>query len=146
MGMEGQLLGLLKPMTYMNRSGLAVREAAESLGLRSEDIVVVHDDVDLPLTRMRIKRRGGNAGHLGVLSIIEQLGTEEFVRVRIGIGRPLDGDVRSYVLGDFTPQEREHIARLILHCEEAVRTMLRSGVQEAMNRFNGLQQTLLTEG
>ncbi|MFQ6110864.1 MAG: aminoacyl-tRNA hydrolase [Nitrospinota bacterium] len=109
----GKPVVLAKPLTYMNLSGLAVRELLSALGLEAEDLLVIHDDVDLPLGRLQHKRSGGDAGHLGVRSIIEELGTGNFERLRVGVGRPPDGDVTEYVLSAFDQSEGEEVARAV---------------------------------
>jgi len=102
----------------MNRSGWAVRCLLERYGLMAADLVVSHDDLDIPVGRFRVKRAGGDAGHRGVHSIIEELGTGEFTRLRIGIGRPSEGeDATTYVLSPFTEVERGEVRRAI---EEAI--------------------------
>jgi len=107
-----------KPLTFMNSSGLAVRCLVEKYGLTAAELVLVHDDVDIPVGRYRVKRRGGDAGHLGVRSVIQELGTGEFTRLRIGVGRPpLGGDAVAYVLSPFAEPQREEVGRAI---EEAM--------------------------
>jgi PTH1 family peptidyl-tRNA hydrolase len=104
--MAGQAVVLALPLTYMNRSGEAVVALCAHFTLSPSDVIVVHDDLDLPLGRVKLKMRGGDAGHYGVRSIIECLGTEAFPRVRVGIGRPASRDeVVAFVLSRFTPEE-----------------------------------------
>jgi len=104
---------LAKPLTYMNLSGRAVRELLRALRLKAEDLLVIHADVDLPLGRLRHKHSGGDAGHLGGRSIIEELGTGNFERLRVGVGRPPDDDVTEYVLSAFDESEGEEVARAV---------------------------------
>lgn len=102
----GEPVVLAKPQAFMNRSGLAVGALLSALGLGPGEMVVVHDDIDLPLSRLKLKTRGGDAGHLGVRSIIEALGTGEFRRLRVGVGRPAGkGEMVDYVLSPFAEEE-----------------------------------------
>ncbi len=101
---------ILRPLSYMNNSGVPTAKTLKSLRLSSDRLIVVHDDIDIPLGEVRIKRGGGTAGHRGIQSIVEALGTSEFQRVRVGVGRPLEGvDPVDYVLGEFEPAEWEII-------------------------------------
>jgi PTH1 family peptidyl-tRNA hydrolase len=128
---------LIKPQAYMNRSGDAVAVWLERLGLPSERLVVVHDELDLPLGRMRIAAAAGAGGHRGVRSIQEALGTQEFPRVRLGIGRPDAGEAAAdRVLADFGPEEASVAAAMVDRAVEAVRCLVRDGVARAMNRYN----------
>jgi PTH1 family peptidyl-tRNA hydrolase len=129
---------LLKPQTFMNRSGVAVSGWLGRLGLVPADLVVVHDDLDLPLGRIRIVARAGPGGHRGVLSIQEQLGTRDFARLRIGIGRPEAGEAAvDRVLGAFADGEAPLVAEVVDRCAAAVRCLILEGVSQSMNRYNG---------
>lgn len=138
---RGVILGhpviLAKPVTFVNGSGWAVRGLMVRHGYELEDILVVHDDLDLPQGEIRLRPKGSAAGHKGVQSIIEALGTEEFARLRVGIGRPPAGvEVVNYVLGDFSEEEQ---ATMITAYEKALAAMeafLKVGIEEAMNRYN----------
>lgn len=101
---EGNMI-YLKPMTYMNLSGTAVSEAASFFKIKSEEILIVHDDLELPLGQAKIQQGGGLQGHNGLRNIKERLGSDNFYRFRIGIGRPIHGDVRLYVTSNFTQNE-----------------------------------------
>jgi len=128
---------LAKPQTFMNRSDLAVGLLLKELHLGPTDLVVVHDDLDLEPGRLRIRPYGCSGGHRGVMSLIEALGTEDFVRVRIGIGRPPPGiDPIDYVLAGFTDSEAEQIAPAIHRAAAAVIAVVEEGAELAMNRFN----------
>jgi PTH1 family peptidyl-tRNA hydrolase len=128
---------LVKPRTYMNRSGAAVRSLCNELGLKAEDFIVIHDDLDLPLKHIRIRQRGGAGGHRGVLSVLEALESQNFLRVRIGVGRPPRGvDATEYVLEPFWAQEEVFLTDMVSHAAEAVETLLESGPLRAMERFN----------
>ena len=128
---------LLKPQTFMNASGEAVGRARRDLGLEPGEIVVVYDDLDLPVGRIRVRAAAGAGGHHGVESVIEVLGSKEFPRVRIGIGRPGDGDAVDYVLAPPAPDEREALDASIERAADAVEAVLAEGVARAMSRFNG---------
>lgn len=138
---SGRQFHLLKPLTYMNLSGSAVSKAVVRFSIPSEGIVVVYDDVDLPFGHFRIRPRGSAGGHRGVESLIERLGTTEFVRLRIGVGPPLGstrrrGDLADYVLSDFDEAECRALGPIFDECRAAFRMIVRSGVQQAMNRYN----------
>jgi peptidyl-tRNA hydrolase, PTH1 family len=126
-----------RPQTYMNVSGRAAVHLLRKYGVPPEDLIVVHDDVDLPLGRIRLKRGGGAAGQKGVLSIADALRTQEFMRVRIGVSRPLERDqMVDYVLDRFTPDERERLAVVIPRAADAVSALVRNGLETAMNEYN----------
>jgi len=127
------------PQTYMNLSGEAVAKALRDTNLTPDQLWVVHDELDLPLCRMRIRRGGSGAGHNGVLSIIAALGTPDFVRFRIGIGKPARKGSpagRSYVLGRFTKAEAERLPNIVDGVATALEVALDAGIERAMDRFN----------
>src|SRR6187397_1767839 len=130
-------LALLKPETYMNESGASIQAAAAFYKLPGEHVLVVHDDVDLEAGRLQARAGGGLAGHNGLRSIAQHLGTQDFLRLRIGVGRPGRGDRRSladYVLSDFEPHDdREAI---VSRAADAVETLDASGLERAQARFN----------
>lgn len=128
---------LVKPQTYMNRSGEAVKLLFRYFPVAAQDLVVIHDDLDLPFGRIRIRQRGGAGGHLGVLSILDALGEEEFLRVRVGVGRPPQGmDPTDYVLKPFDTAEEELLEGVVSRAAQAVETLLQEGPHRAMERFN----------
>ena len=130
---------LLLPQTYMNLSGQAVAKALRDLGLTPDRLWVVHDELDLPLCRMRIRRGGSGAGHNGVLSLISSLGTPDFVRFRLGIGKPArkgSTSGRHYVLGRFTKAEAARLPNIVDGVASALELALEAGVERAMERFN----------
>jgi len=134
---EGEKILLLKPQTYMNCSGEAVRCALRKFGATPEDLVVVYDDLDLPFGRIRIRPRGGAGGHRGLRSVIESVGGAPFYRVRVGIGRPPEGmDAERYVLEPFNSKETTELNDVVLRAAEAVLALLKEGGQRAMERFN----------
>lgn len=126
---------LAKPLTYMNQSGRAVQGLVRRYGLAPQDLLVVYDDVDLPVGAIRIRPRGSAGGHHGMASIIEALRTQEIPRVRIGIGRPR-GDTAEYVLSRFSPDEQPVVAEAVERAADAVETILREGLEAAQGRFN----------
>ncbi len=127
---------LIKPMTFMNRSGEAVKKALHFFRSGLEDLIVIHDDLDLSLGRFRFKVRGGDGGHLGVRSIIESMGANTFLRLKVGIGRPPKGvDPASYVLSSFDLSERPRLDGVLDQAAQALKVTLSEGVQTAMNRF-----------
>jgi peptidyl-tRNA hydrolase, PTH1 family len=127
---------MMKPQTFMNMSGRAVAAAIEDLG-PGTSLVVVYDDLDLPLGRLRIRPEGGAGGHRGVASITEHIGTGSFARVRVGIGRPPEGrEVIDHVLSPFDPAEQETAAAVVRRAADAVECIVASGVTTAMQTFN----------
>jgi len=136
---------LLRPRTLMNRSGRAVGAACEAAGLTPEDVLVVHDELDLPLGTIRLKRGGGHGGHNGLRSVLERIGPG-FARLRVGIGHPGPGaDVSSYVLSPFTLQEQALAATAITRAGEAVLLVLEEGLQAVMNEVNRRRTEKKTE-
>jgi len=128
---------LAKPQTFMNLSGLAVARLLKKYEIESEDLIVLVDDVDLPLGTIRIRGRGSAGSHNGLKSLIGALESDRFVRVRMGIGpdHPV-GDRASYVLGRFRKADLETVAEMLERATAAVATILRDGLEEAMNRYN----------
>ncbi|MEA2629351.1 MAG: peptidyl-tRNA hydrolase, family [Chloroflexota bacterium] len=136
---EAQGVWLVLPQTYMNLSGQPVAKALRDLNLTPQRLWVVHDELDLPLCRMRIRRGGSGAGHNGVLSVISSLGTTGFVRFRIGIGKPpRKGSPagRSHVLGRFTKSEAARLPNIVDGVATALEVALEDGVERAMEKFN----------
>jgi PTH1 family peptidyl-tRNA hydrolase len=136
---DAQGVWFLLPQTYMNLSGQAVKKALKDTGLTPQQTWVVYDELDLPMCRMRIRRGGSGAGHNGVLSIIDSLGTADFVRFRVGIGKPAKKGSpagRHYVLGRFTKAEAERVPKIIGGVADAVELALDAGIERAMDRYN----------
>jgi PTH1 family peptidyl-tRNA hydrolase len=145
---EGQIAGhpvtLLKPRTYVNRSGHAVAPALRHARVPIERLIVVYDELDLPSGRVRIKPKGGHGGHNGIRSIAAAVASTDFIRIRVGIGRPhVSGEptwdpevVANYVLGDPAPSEIETLRTAVANASNAVEMILTEGVEAAMNRFN----------
>jgi peptidyl-tRNA hydrolase, PTH1 family len=137
MRLDGLRLAVLKPHTYMNESGRSVGAAARFFRVEPESLVVVHDEVDLEPGRLQARLGGGLAGHNGLRSVAQHLGTPEFARLRIGVGRPERGDPRpvaDFVLSPFPPEV--DVGGLVARAADAVETVAREGVEEAQNRFN----------
>ena len=133
---EGPLL-LVKPKTFMNQCGPAIVALLEKRQVSASQLVVVHDDLDLPLGRIRFKTKGAHGGHNGIRSIITSLATHHFIRLKIGIGRPPGSvDASEFVLTPFASHETRIVAKVIQQAVEAIRFFLREGIQKAMNKFN----------
>jgi len=134
---KGEDMILAKPQYYMNRSGIAVAELVSYFDLTPDDLIVIHDDMDLDLGRLRIRVRGGHGGHKGIASIMKEIGTQEFCRIKIGIGRPPEGvDPPDYVLNPFSETEWKIVKDTLLTVGFAVRTIITEGIDAAMNDFN----------
>ena len=145
---EGRISGhdivLAKPQTFMNNSGVSVGGLVRKFKVKFENLIIIHDDLDLPLGRIRIRMGGSSAGHKGINSIVQHIGNQEFIRVRIGIGRPNgresnengEDEVISHVLGDFTIEEKELMQQVIPCVSEALQCLLTAGSTEAMNKYN----------
>jgi peptidyl-tRNA hydrolase, PTH1 family len=135
----GQTVVLLKPMTFMNLSGGSVQPAMAFLKVSAPEVLVLHDELDLAFGDVRVKVSGGHAGHNGLRSIIERVSSPDFVRVRIGIGRPppgFQGDVADYVLQGFDAAERAELSGVVSRAVVAAKEVLASGPQAAMNQVN----------
>jgi PTH1 family peptidyl-tRNA hydrolase len=134
---DGVEVVLAKPMAFMNRSGPQVQQIAGYYRILSEDMLVVHDDIDLAFGRIKIKEKGGDGGHKGVRSIIDAFGGGNFVRLRIGVGRPEAGiSAADHVLGRFKSDENKVLDQIITAARDAVVTILCKGAKEGMDRFN----------
>ena len=128
-------LVLAKPQTMMNLSGVAAKALRAKYGVPLERTLVIHDELDLPFGRLRVRRNGGAAGHNGLRSLIAAYGTPDFIRVRIGVGRPI-GPGMEYLLSPFTPQEREALPPLIARAADAVLSIVDKGLERTMTDFN----------
>lgn len=133
----GEPAVLAKPLSYMNLSGRPVAALVSFFGVSPAHLLVLHDDIDLPLGVLRVKEGGGNGGHRGLRSIDEWLGCNDYLRVRVGVGRPAGGDVTGHVLGPFEPGEEPLVEPVVLRAADAAEEVLRRGVRAAMNIFNG---------
>ena len=134
--LQGRSIALLFPHTYMNLSGESVAAAVTRLGVPLENLVILHDDVDLPFGTIKVKKSGGPGGHNGLKSLIDHLGTREFVRLRLGIGRP-EGDMIKHVLGPFEAEQIEKLSEIFEKSTTIVEAILNKGATYAMNAFNG---------
>ncbi len=141
----GTRVVLAKPQTYMNLSGESVSRLVRKFGVGPDDLVVIHDDLDLSVGKIRIRQDGGSGGHKGIESIVSSLGSEDFLRLRVGIGRPTvtegstqlsEADIIDYVLSDFLPDQRVVMVTVIPRVSEALHCLLSEGLTAAMNRYN----------
>lgn len=147
---KGKIAGspvlLAKPQIFMNLSGIAIRKLMDYFRIEIEDIIVVHDDLDLPFQTIRLKAGGGHGGHKGLISLIDHLGGADFLRVRLGIGRPARKTmVEGYVLSPFSDEEMKYLPQLTRKAEEAVTDIISSGILTAMDKHHGETQTNLME-
>lgn len=134
---EGQKVLLLKPQTYMNLSGESIREACDYYKADISDIVIIYDDISLDVGRLRIRKKGSSGGHNGIKNIIAHLGTEEFARIRVGVGgKPKQMDLADYVLSRFDGGDLAAIKEGMENAVWAVGVILTDGIDSAMNRFN----------
>ena len=134
----GSKVIIAKPVTYMNLSGQAVTSLIRYYGIEQENFLVVHDDLDLPFGVLRLRPGGGSAGQKGMQSIIEQAGTQEFARLRCGIGRPPGQmEAAAYVLQPFSTQDQAELPVVLDQAVKAIMVFIEFGIDEAMNQFNG---------
>ena len=141
----GNKLVLARPQTGMNLSGQSVNRLVKRFDINLNDLLIIHDDLDLPLGKIRISRGSSSGGHKGIESIIRQLGSADFIRIRVGIGRPdvregsdkdKEAEIIKYVLSDFTPDEKKTINQVIPRVSEAILYLLGEGLTAAMNKYN----------
>jgi PTH1 family peptidyl-tRNA hydrolase len=129
---------LTKPLAFMNRSGPPVQKLAHYFRIQCEDMLVIHDDIDLAYGRLKIKEKGGHGGHNGIRSLMDAFGGGDFVRLRIGVGRSEAGEgVTGHVLGRFSADQSQLLARIITEARDAAVTVLSQGAKVGMNLFNG---------
>ena len=134
---EGEEIILLKPQTYMNLSGNSIRECANFYKIKPENIIIIYDDKDLEPGKIRIRKKGSAGGHNGVKSVIENLGTQEISRIRVGIGKPQqNSDMINYVIGKVPKEEQEKLQQGVEKAKEATIEILKNGIDKAMNKFN----------
>ena len=136
---DGSKVVVARPQTYMNLRGQSVSRLVKKLNINLDNLLVIHDDLDLSLGKIRISQGGSSGGHKGVDSIITELGKCEFIRVRVGIGRPAEigeTDVIAYVLSNFTLEEKQTLSQVIPKVSEAILCLLTEGLTAAMNKYN----------
>ncbi len=129
---------IIEPQTFMNLSGRSVSQFCRFYKLKAEDVIVLHDEIDLPLGRMRIKQGGGPAGHNGLRSIIADIGSQEFFRIRMGVGRPMEANLQvvDWVLQPFADNEADRVTDLVQVSAEAVPFLVQEGLEKAQERYN----------
>jgi len=133
---RGERLLLLKPQTFMNLSGRSVNPALHFHRLSLQDLIVIHDDLDIPFGQVKLKEGGGHAGHNGLRSLLQELGSGQFARVRIGIGRPVHDDAADYVLSNFDRVEVAALPRLLDGVVDLLELLLKEGMPKAMSLYN----------
>lgn len=127
---------LAEPLTFMNRSGAAVRVLCQTFQISIADLIIIHDDIDLEFGRVRIKTHGGHGGHNGLKSILEALGEDRFIRIRLGVGRPKGEEAAEHVLSPFTDRERPLVEEMISRAASATELVIAGEVAQAMNQFH----------
>ncbi len=132
---EGKKVILLKPQTFMNLSGESVKEVVDFYKIEHNDIIVIYDDMDVDLGTIKIRKKGGPGSHNGMKSVVQYLGTD-FARIRVGIGKPEDEDFIRYVIGPIPEEEKEMLDKSTTTAKDAVVEIIKSGVDNAMNKFN----------
>jgi PTH1 family peptidyl-tRNA hydrolase len=141
----GNKLMVARPQTHMNLSGESVGRLVKKSNVSLDNLIIIHDDLDLPLGKIRVRQGGGSGGHKGIESIIAQLNSPDFLRVRVGIGRPplfennttnKETEIIDYVLSDFTNEERKTVNQVITKASDAVLCLLKEGLNAAMNKYN----------
>lgn len=135
----GEKVIVAKPLTYMNLSGESIREIAEWYKIDNENIIIIYDDISLPVGKLRIREKGSAGGHNGIKNIIYQLNTDVFPRIKIGTGMPQNPeyDIKDYVLGHFSKEETEILIKTAVRAVGAVEEIISAGAKSAMNKFNG---------
>jgi len=133
---QGMRILLLKPQTFMNLSGRSVAAAVNFHKIPIQDLIVIHDDMDIPFGQVRLKDGGGHAGHNGLRSLMQELGSGSFVRLRIGINRPLHDDAADYVLNNFSSDELEKLPLILDGATELLKLVIEEGLVKAMNTFH----------
>lgn len=140
--LNGEQIILVKPQTFMNLSGLSVASVVKYSNSTPSDLIVIHDDIDLALGRLRVRSSGSCGGHNGIRNIIENLASADFVRIKLGVGKD-KSDVISHVLGKFSPEARAVADKLVSATSSVVSSIIKGGAQNAMNTFNSFNASLL---
>lgn len=134
---QNQKVILLKPQTYMNLSGESVKEVVEFYNLKPEEIIVIYDDIDIEKGHIKIRKKGGAGSHNGMKSVVEELQSTDFARIRVGIGQPeFKSDMINYVIGKVSQEEQEILQQGVEKAAKAVEEILKNGIDIAMNKFN----------
>ena len=133
---DGEDIILLKPTTYMNNSGIALRQCMDFYKVPSEDILVLYDDMDMPVGKLRLRQKGSAGGHNGIKSIISHIGTQEFDRIRIGIGKDKLIPVVDWVLGKFPQEQQDDLNHALEHAAKAAKFSIKHSFSDTMNRYN----------
>ena len=134
---QDQKVVLLKPQTYMNESGKAIKEAYDFYGITPDTLIIIYDDIDIEKGKIKVRKQGGPGSHKGMISVIENLGISNFARIRVGIGQPqFKSDMINYVIGKVPEDEQKILAQGTEKAAEAVEEILKNGVDIAMNKFN----------
>lgn len=134
---EGEKVILAQPVTYMNLSGESVRELMDFYKVTPEEVIIIYDDISLEVGQLRIRKKGSAGGHNGIKSIIQHLGTDEFPRIKVGVGdKPKDWDLADYVLSRFLKEEQPAIREALMDTSQACKMIIESGIDAAMNRYN----------
>jgi PTH1 family peptidyl-tRNA hydrolase len=137
--LDGYIVHLIKPQTYMNNSGMAVQDILSYYRMMPSQLIVIHDDISLPIGEFRVKNGGSPMGHNGLKSIIQHIGSKDFVRIRIGVGeKPEEWDMAKYVLSKLTPDEYQKISKNFEKIKNAVSCILNYGTEDTIKRFNSL--------
>ncbi len=135
---EDEKIVLMEPLTFMNRSGTAVKKVMDKFNIPAENLVVIHDDLDLETGKVKIRKKGSSGGHKGVESIIQNIGKNNFIRIKIGIGRDPYILAEDYVLARFRKEELPQIKEAVSRAVDSIYSVITEGADKAMNRFNAL--------
>ena len=134
---QGKKVILLKPQTYMNLSGESIKETVDFYNIKPEEIIVIYDDIDIEKGNIKIRKKGGSGSHNGMKSVIQELGTNDFARIRVGIGQPeFKNDMINYVIGKVTEEEQKILQEGVKKAVDAIDEILKNGIDIAMNKFN----------
>lgn len=134
---QGKKVILLKPQTYMNSSGISIKEVADFYNIKPEEIIIIYDDIDIEKGKIKLRKKGGPGSHNGMKSVIQELQSTDFIRVRVGIGQPeFKNDMINYVIGNVPDEEQKVLQEGTQKAAEAVEEILKNGIDIAMNKFN----------